>query len=57
MAIRSPLSGGERRRVARATAHPILLLLDEMTNHLDAESVWWLGDSSTTTRNGRRRHA
>src|ERR1700753_446183 len=39
------LSGGERRRAARAPPlphQPELLLLDEPTNHLDAESVSWL---------------
>ena len=39
------LSGGERRRVAICRLlleKPDMLLLDEATNHLDAESVAWL---------------
>ena len=41
----SVLSGGEKRRVALCRLmiqEPDILLLDEATNHLDAESVQWL---------------
>ncbi|WP_158889296.1 ABC-F family ATP-binding cassette domain-containing protein [Amycolatopsis anabasis] len=41
------LSGGERRRIALATAlvgELDLIVLDEPTNHLDVEGVRWLAD-------------
>src|SRR5256885_5164806 len=39
------ISGGEKRRVALCRLlleQPDMRLLDEPSNHLDAESVWWL---------------
>ena len=44
-AVIGHLSGGEKRRVALCRlllSRPGMLLLDEQTNHLDAESVEWL---------------
>ena len=44
-AVIGNLSGGEKRRVALCQlllSNPDMLLLDELTNHLDAESVDWL---------------
>jgi ABC transport system ATP-binding/permease protein len=44
-AIMATLSGGDRRRVALAkilVARPVLAILDEPSNHLDAETIEWL---------------
>ena len=49
------LSGGERRRVpcALLLQQPAPVLLDESTNHLDAESIDWLEHTfATVCRNG-----
>jgi len=46
------LSGGQRKRVALARAlidRAYLLILDEPTNHIDAETVAWLEDYLATT--------
>ena len=46
------LSGGQRKRVALARAlidRADLLVLDEPTNHIDAETVAWLEDYLATT--------
>lgn len=46
------LSGGQRKRVALARAlidRAHLLVLDEPTNHIDAETVAWLEDYLATT--------
>jgi ATPase subunit of ABC transporter with duplicated ATPase domains len=51
----SPLSGGERRRVALAALfvrEADLLVLDEPTNHLDVEGVAWLAEHLVTKRCG-----
>lgn len=49
------LSGGQRKRVALARAlidRADLLILDEPTNHIDAETVAWLEDYLATTPGG-----
>ena len=46
------LSGGQRKRVALARAlidRADLLILDEPTNHIDAETITWLEDYLATT--------
>lgn len=48
----STLSGGQRKRVALARSlidRADLLILDEPTNHIDAETVAWLEDYLATT--------
>ena len=48
-------SGGERRRAALAklmAEAPDLMLLDELTNHLDIEAIAWLEDELKATRAG-----
>lgn len=50
------LSGGERQRLAVARAvirNPIVLILDEATNHLDAESREKIVKLANSLRNGR----
>ena len=49
------LSGGQRKRVALARAlidRADLLILDEPTNHIDAETVDWLEEYLATTPGG-----
>ena len=52
------LSGGEKRRVALATAllgDLDLVVLDEPTNHLDVEGIGWLAEHLVARRCARRR--
>ncbi|MEL6253163.1 MAG: ABC-F family ATP-binding cassette domain-containing protein [Bacteroidota bacterium] len=49
----SELSGGQRKRVALAQAlmgEPHLMIMDEPTNHLDLESIEWLEQFLSTSK-------